>query len=107
MFDLGSATGLDRPMTASLPTIADSLSTGICSDCEAMLVCCLANFECPGLLCMLSFENGLTACAGEALPAGDSKAAVGTGRPAKGLSLACWGLSVFPAAPTEGKELQT
>lgn len=102
---MGPVTGIDKPTTASLLTLADSLSTEICS--EAMLVCCLACFEQPGLLCMLSFETGLAACAGESLPAGDSKVAMGTGRPAKGLSLACWGLSVFPAAPREGTQLYT
>lgn len=51
---------------------------------------------------MLSFETGFAACAGESLPVGDLGLAEGTGRPVKGLSLACWGLSVFPAAPTEG-----
>lgn len=57
---------------------------------------------------MLSFESGLAAFRGGSLRVGTgtgniSKLAMGRGRPAKGLSLACWGLCVFSEAPAGGQ----
>lgn len=58
---------------------------------------------------MLSFESGLAAFRGGSVHAGTgtgnaSKLAMGRGRPAKGLSLACWGLCVLSKAPAGAQD---